>query len=33
MKKKHFDANPDYDGVREKIYSENAVRLLNQEKA
>ena len=33
MKKKHFDANPDYDGVREKIYSENAVRLLNQVKA
>ncbi len=30
MKKKHFDANPDYDGVREKIYSENAVKLLNQ---
>lgn len=27
-KKKHFDGNKDYDEIREKIYSENAVRLL-----
>lgn len=27
-KKKHFDENKEYDGIREKIYSENAVRLL-----
>lgn len=27
-KKKHFDENREYDGIREKIYGENAVRLL-----
>lgn len=27
-KKKHFDENTEYDGIREKIYSENAMRLL-----
>ena len=27
-KKKHFDANTEYDGIREKIYCDNAVRLL-----
>ncbi|MFC2662720.1 MAG: amidohydrolase family protein [Eubacterium sp.] len=27
-KKKHFDENRDYDGIRERIYSENAGRLL-----
>lgn len=30
-KKKHFDENPDYDGIREKIYCENAVKLLRRE--
>ncbi len=32
-KKKHFDDNKEYDGIREKIYSENAVRLLKGENA
>lgn len=27
-KKKHFDENREYDRIREKIYGENAVRLL-----
>ena len=27
-KKQHFDANPEYDGIREQIYAENARRLL-----
>lgn len=30
MKKKHFDENPKYDDVREKIYSKNAERLLKR---
>ena len=30
-KKKHFDENKEYDGIREKIYSENAVELLKEE--
>ncbi len=32
-KKKHFDDNKEYDGIRKKIYSENAVRLLKGENA
>lgn len=32
-KKKHFDDSKEYDGIREKIYSENAVRLLKGENA
>ncbi len=32
-RKKHFDDNKEYDGIREKIYSENAVRLLKGENA
>ena len=31
MTKKHFDENSDYDGVREKIYSENASALLDRQ--
>lgn len=31
-KKRHFDANPEYDDIREKIYSENAMRLLGTSK-
>lgn len=27
-KKKHFDENEKYDGIREKIYADNALRLL-----
>lgn len=27
-KKKHFDENREYDGIKEKIYGENAIRLL-----
>jgi len=27
-KKKHFDENTEYDGIREKMYSENGARLL-----
>ena len=27
-KKAHFDANPQYDGIREQIYTENAQQLL-----
>ena len=30
-KKKHFDENSDYDGVREQIYSENASALLDRQ--
>lgn len=29
-KKKHFDANEDYDDIREKIYSGNAIKLLRR---
>ena len=29
-KKAHFDANPRYDGIRERIYAENAARLLKE---
>ncbi len=29
-KKKHFDGNNEYDGIREKIYSENAMHLLKE---
>ena len=32
-KKKHFDDNKEYDGIRKKIHSENAVRLLKGENA
>ena len=32
-KKRHFDENKEYDGIREKNYAENAVRLLKEEKA
>lgn len=28
-KKKHLDENKEYDGIREKIYSGNAIMLLN----
>lgn len=31
MKKRHFDQNEIYDGLREKIYEENAERLLKGE--
>ena len=31
-KKKHFDENSEYDGIREKIYSLNGVKLLKGEK-
>ena len=27
-KKKHFDENKEYDEIRKRIYSENAVQLL-----
>ena len=30
-KKQHLDANPEYDGIRERIYSDNAIRLLDRE--
>jgi len=30
-KKGHFDANRKYDGLREKIYRENALSLLHTE--
>ena len=30
-KKRHFDANRKYDGLREKIYRENALALLNHQ--
>ena len=30
-KKRRFDANRKYDGLREKIYRENALALLNPE--
>ena len=30
-KKKHFDENAEYDGIREQIYCANAVKLLKQE--
>ena len=29
-KKKHFDENTEYDGVRERIYAENAFKLLGK---
>lgn len=28
-KKKHFDENPEYDGIRERIYKEYAAALLS----
>lgn len=31
-KKKHFDTNTDYDDIREKIYADNAIKLLGKEK-
>ena len=31
MKKNHFDANPDYDGIREMIYQDNAEKMLGRE--
>ena len=29
-KKRHFDGNPDYDGIRARIYSDNAQTLLGR---